>query len=171
VLNDIILVGRVTDHNTEAGNLVTTLRQRIDNTLNIVMAASSMPKVYHEINIEPYMSVGKGTYVDELIKLAGGQNIFENATDSYPLVSSEALFDQNPDVMFFPLGMPGAGGTQRFWGSFEEVQTRPAWDSINAVRNDKLYEVENGIIVSRPGPRLIDGLEAIARIIHPELFR
>jgi iron complex transport system substrate-binding protein len=130
-----------------------------------VKNATTRPTVYHEIWSDPYMSIGKGTFVDEVIKLAGGQNIFENATTDYPIVSSEAIIEQNPDIIVFPTQM----GVESFWGDFETVANRPGWSSINAVKNNKMYAV-NGDIIDEPGPRQVDALEILAKIIHPEIF-
>jgi iron complex transport system substrate-binding protein len=150
---------------TEATEMVNDMQQRIDAVVNGVKQATTKPKVYHEIWSDPYMSVGKGTFVDNAIKLVGGQNIFENATNAYPEVSSEAVIEQNPDIIVFPTQM----GVESFWGDFETVANRPGWSSINAVKNDKMYAV-NGDIIDEPGPRQVDSLEILAKIIHPEIF-
>jgi iron complex transport system substrate-binding protein len=112
------------------------------------------------------MSVGPETFIDELIVLAGGENIFNDATTSWPIVSSEAIIEKNPDVMFFPDMYMGVGN---FYETIEAVEERPGWDSINAVQNGALYEI-NADIISRSGPRLVDALEIIAKMVHPEIF-
>jgi iron complex transport system substrate-binding protein len=165
IMKNMITVGKATNHETEATEMVNDMQQRIDAVVNGVKQATTKPKVYHEIWSDPYMSVGKGTFVDNAIKLAGGQNIFENATNAYPEVSSEAVIEQNPDIIVFPTQM----GVESFWGDFETVANRPGWSSINAVKNDKMYAV-NGDIIDEPGPRQVDSLEILAKIIHPEIF-
>ena len=111
------------------------------------------------------MSVGKGTFVDNAIRMAGGQNIFENATDAYPVVSSEAIISENPDIMVFPTQM----GVDSFWGDYSTVAARAGWSTISAVVNQKMFTV-NGDIIDEPGPRQVDSLEILAKIIHPEIF-
>ncbi len=165
IMKNIIAVGKATNHETEATALVNDMQKRIDAVVNSVKQATTKPKVYHEIWSDPYMSVGKGTFVDDAIKLAGGQNIFENATDLYPVISSEAVIEQNPDIIVFPSQM----GVESFWGNFQTVANRPGWNSVNAVENNKMYAV-NGDIIDEPGPRQVDSLEILARIIHPEIF-
>jgi cobalamin transport system substrate-binding protein len=165
IMKNMLTVGKATNHETDASVAVDDMQQRIDTVVNGVKQAATRPKVYHEIWSDPYMSVGKGTFVDNAIKLAGGQNIFENATDSYPVVSSEAVIEQNPDIIVFPTQM----GVESFWGDFETVASRPGWSSINAVKNDKMFAV-NGDIIDEPGPRQVDSLEILAKIIHPEIF-
>jgi iron complex transport system substrate-binding protein len=166
VLRDILLVGRATDRYSEAVALESEIKQRIDAVANQAADATSTPKVYHEVWNEPLMSAGPGTFIDEIITLAGGENIFNDATTSWPTVSSEAIIEKNPDVMVFPdMYM----GRQNFYETIEAVENRPGWDIISAVQNDAIYEI-NADIISRSGPRLADALEALAKMIHPEIF-
>jgi iron complex transport system substrate-binding protein len=111
------------------------------------------------------MSVGPKSWISSLITLVGGQNIFENATNTYyPVVSSEAIIQQNPDVMVF---VPQGG--QYFWGSLNDVANRTGWNIISAVKNNKMYVTPEGI-VEKPDPRTADAVEILAKIIHPEIF-
>ncbi|WNZ29888.1 MAG: ABC transporter substrate-binding protein [Candidatus Bathyarchaeota archaeon] len=166
LLGDILLIGRAVDQNTEAAALVSNMRARMDSIAAQLLAATTTPTVYHEVWNEPLMSVGPNTFIDELITLAGGENIFSDATTSWPTVSSEAIIVKNPDVMFFPDMYMGVGN---FYETIEAVGSRPGWGSITAVKNDALYEI-NADIISRSGPRLIDALELIAKMVHPEIF-
>lgn len=166
VLQDILLVGRATYKNAEASDLVIEMRAKMDAVATQLMAETTTPKVYHEVWGDPLMSVGPGTFIDELITLAGGTNIFNDATTSWPTISSEAVIEKNPDVMFFPDMYMGVGN---FYETIEAVASRPGWDSITAVQNNALYEITADII-SRSGPRLVDALEEIAKMVHPEIF-
>lgn len=166
VMQDILLVGRATYKNAEASDLVTEMRARMDAVATQLMAATTTPKVYHEVWGDPLMSVGPGTFIDDLITLAGGTNIFNDATTSWPTISSEAIIEKNPDVMFFPDMYMGVGN---FYETIESVASRPGWGSITAVQNNALYEIDADII-SRSGPRLVDALEEIAKMVHPEIF-
>jgi iron complex transport system substrate-binding protein len=165
VLKNIQLIGNATNHAVDSTALVNSLQQRIDTVVREVKNATTKPKVYDEVYSDPYTSVGKGTFIDNLIKLAGGQNIFENATTAYPKVSSESIIAQNPDLIIFPSNM----GAAAFWGTFADVSNRPGWSSINAIINQKLYVVSADAI-NQPGPRQVDALEALAKILHPEIF-
>jgi iron complex transport system substrate-binding protein len=166
VIRDILIVGRATNHYDEAVALESEINQRIEAVTSQVVLASTTPKVYHEVWNDPLMSAGPGTFIDELITMAGGKNIFEDATTSWPTISSEAIIDKNPDVMFFPdMYM----GRSNFYETIEAVKDRPGWDTITAVKNDALYEI-NADIISRSGPRLVDALEEIAKMVHPEIF-
>ena len=165
IMQNMLTVGKATGHEAEAQAAVNSMQQRIDAVVNGVKNATTRPTVYHEIWSDPYMSVGKGTFVDNVIRLAGGQNIFENATDAYPVVSSEAIISENPAIMIFPTQM----GIESFWGNYAIVASRAGWSSIAAVANNKMYTV-TGDIIDEPGPRQVDSLEILAKIIHPEIF-
>ncbi len=165
VLSDIQMVGRVTGKETEAAEIVTSMSQRISTVVNGIKNANTIPKVYCEVWIDPYMSVGPKSWISSLIAMTGGQNIFENATNTYyPSVSSEAIIQQNPDVMIF---LPQGGNY--FWGSFDDVANRTGWNEINAVKNNKMYATPEGLIET-PSPRTVDAIEILAKIIHPEIF-
>jgi iron complex transport system substrate-binding protein len=165
VLQNMITMGKATGHQAEAEAKVAALQARIDVVVNGVATATTRPKVYHEIWSDPYMSIGKGTFVDNAIRMAGGQNIFENATEAYPTVGSEAIISENPGIMVFPTQM----GVESFWGNYTTVAARAGWGSIDAVANQKMFTV-SGDIIDEPGPRQVDSLEILAKIIHPEIF-
>ncbi len=166
VLDDIMLVGRAVYKESEAADVVKDMRARIDSVTTQAASATTTPTVYHEVWNDPLMSVGPNTFIDELITLAGGENIFNDATTNWPMVSSEAVIAKNPDVMFFPDMYMGQGN---FYETIETVEGRAGWDSITAVQNGDLYEI-NADIISRSGPRLVDALEQIAQMVHPEIF-
>ena len=165
VLESILLIGRATGNHVEAGEFAREIRERIDAVSNTAAGAASTPKVYHEVWGPDIQSAGPGTFIDELITLAGGENIFHDAISSFPVVSSETVIAKNPDVMIFPHMYMGTVS----WGTYADVAGRPGWDAITAIQNDAFYIIDASII-SRSGPRLADALETIAEMIHPELF-
>ena len=165
VLESILLIGRATGNHIEAGELVSDLRQRIDTVTNTASEAASIPQVYHEVWGPDIQSAGPGTFIDELITLAGGENIFHDAISSFPIVSSETVIEKNPDVIIFPNLYMGTTP----WGTYEDIESRPGWSAITAIQNDNFYTIDASII-SRSGPRLADALEVLAEMIHPEIF-
>lgn len=162
VLDDILLVGKASGNADEASNLVEKLRQKIDAVAKKSKAASHRPKVYFEVWNDPNMSVNSGTWIGNVINLAGGANVFSEAVSEWPIIDSEDIVQRNPDIIVFPV----IAGVPRFWGSFEDVKKRPGWKNVNAVRNGSIYEVPREFI-SRPGPRLVDALEMLEQMIHP----
>jgi iron complex transport system substrate-binding protein len=165
VLEAVLLIGRATGNHVEASALVSELRARIDAVVNTVAGADSIPTVYHEVYGPDIQTAGPGTFIDELITLAGGQNIFHDAVTSFPIVSSETVIEKNPDVIIFPNMYMGLIP----WGTYDDIASRPGWDSITAIKNGNFYIIDASII-SRSGPRLVDALEELAGMIHPELF-
>ena len=166
LLKDILLVGRATGNEIKASNLVTEMRTRIDSVVNKVTNVPTTPKVYHEVWRDPLRSAGPGTFVDDLITLAGGENIFNDASTSWPTVSSETVIEKNPEVIFLPDNYMGETDLPL---TIETIKDRAGWNLITAVQNDAIYEID-GNTISRAGPRLVDALELIAKMIHPEIF-
>ena len=162
ILDNILLVGRASGNSVEASKLVKKLRQKIDSVIKKSKEASHRPKVYFEVWNDPYMSVSSGTWIGDIINLAGGANIFGDEVSEWPIINSEDIVQRNPDIIVFPV----VPGVPRFWGSFKDVKNRLGWKNVNAVRNGYLYEVPRDFI-SRPGPRLVKALEIMEKIIHP----
>ena len=158
-------VGQMTGHNVSG--LVDALKARVTAVDEKVALASARPTVFYELDAtdasKPY-SYGPGTFGDLLISRAGGENLVTLAgiTDAYPQVSLEQLVATNP--MFIVLG-------DSMWGvTVESVHSRPGWEGLDAVENDRIFAFDDNL-VSRPGPRLVDGLEELAKLLHPDLFK
>lgn len=162
VLDDILLVGKATGNSVQASNFVESLRQRIARVITISKTPSHKPKVYFEIWNDPYITVNSRTWIGNLISLAGGTNVFGEVDSEWPIIQSEDIIQQNPDIMVFPV-IPDV---RRFWGSFKDVKKRSGWKNITAVKNSSLYEVPRDCI-SRPGPRLVGSLEMFVEMFHP----
>jgi iron complex transport system substrate-binding protein len=162
---NIETVGALTGHTAEAATFVASLKARVAAVDAKVATASSHPSVYYELDgtdpTKPYTS-GGGTFVDQLIKRAGGVNIFTQLNSPWPQVSLEQLLVDNPQIIL--LGDSAYGETP------DKVSARPGWGSLLAVKNKQIYPFDDNL-VSRPGPRLVDGLEALAKMIHPDLFK
>ena len=171
VLQNIELVGNATGKRAEATALVNDITSRIDAVANKVAGVESKPKVYYEVwfSAQSIWSVGAKGFETELIAKAGGVNIFENDSLDHFQTDSEVIISKNPDIILLPVGMETLGVETPFWVSFDTVKARPAWDSISAVQNDKLYQID-GDAIQRAGPRMADMIETLAEIFHSELF-
>ena len=117
------------------------------------------PAVYYEVASKPLMAAGPKSFIGELLRRAGARNIFEATMDEYPFINPEEVVRQSPQIILVP-DHPGA---------VNGVLTRNGWHLIEAVREKRVFTINEGI-VSRAGPRIGDGLELIARAIHPERF-
>lgn len=158
VLANLELVGKATGHADEAEALIDSLQIRIDAIVNKVADISNKPKVYVEISADPLMSVGPGGYLGDLVTLAGGKNVFDDAAMPWPMVSYEAVIGKNPTVIL---------STHTALNTFS---TRPGWTSIDAVANNKVYKLESDNIYIRPGPRFVTALEELSKMFHPDIF-
>jgi len=166
VFENIRLVGKAAGQLEAARELTTKLEQRTKAVTDKAkdLPDSQRPRVFYEIQYEPLMTAGPGTFIDDLIHLAGGVNIASDAAAKYPVYNLETLIERNPEVIIIS-----------FWhgsiaASVEGVKSRKRWQIIDAVKNNRVYGI-NADLVSRPGPRIVDGIEEMARFIHPDLFR
>ena len=164
-LTEIRLVGQLTHSSATADALVKSLQQRID-TVKLKVASAQPVSVYMEVGFTPPppYAVGGGSFENDVLTDAGGRNIFAAQTDNggYPSVSVESIIAANPQVIILT-EEPAYGGDP------QQVYTRPGWANIAAITSRRVYNI-NPDIVSRPGPRLVDALEQVAKMLHPDLF-
>ncbi len=161
------LTAQLTGHEAEAQTLIDGLKKRVAAVDEKILPSSLKPSVFYELDstdpAKPY-SAGTGTFVDLLINRAGGENLpgLAGITDAYPQVSIEQVVKTDPDIIILGDSM---------WGTtVESVAQRPGWEKLKAVTTKKVLTFDDNL-VSRPGPRLVDGLEALAKLLHPELFK
>ena len=158
------IVAQLTGHEVDAAQLIEDLKARVAAVDEKIATATEKPTAFYELDAtdpaKPY-TVGKGTFITLLIERAGGQNIAGDL-DGYPQLSLEQVVAADPD--FIILGDSAYGITP------ESVATRPGWDGLSAVTNNQVFPFDDNL-VSRPGPRLVEGLEALAKLLHPELFQ
>jgi len=167
VLEAINLVGQLTGKAEEASRLTTEMQNRIqavtDKTAGIPEA--QRPRVFYILWHDPLMTVGSETRIHEIMEKAGGINIAQDLTDEYPKISLEATIMANPQVI---IAGSGHGSSQDM--PFSYALTEPRLAEVAARQNNRVYEIDADL-TSRPGPRIIDGLEKLAGFIHPELFK
>jgi len=117
--------------------------------------------VFWELDAMLYTG-GKDSFVDGLITLAGGDNVGRRLEGEWPQFNLEALIEADPEVIVL--------ADHAFGETAEQVKARPGWSAITAVKENRLIEVEDINLVSRPGPRVGEAVEYIARALHPDLF-
>jgi iron complex transport system substrate-binding protein len=165
ISSDITAVGQITGQDEQATQLTGAMKAKFEALKAKLATAKAKPRVYWELDAtdpaKPY-SVGPGNFVSDLIGLAGGANIFEQASSPFPQVSAEQIVAADPEVIILSDAAYGI--------TVESVGQRPGWQAIQAVKQQRVAPIDDNL-VSRPGPRIVDGLEATARIIHPELFK
>ena len=158
-------VGQLTGHSQEAEQLVQGLQNRVSAVETKVSQVEERPLVFYELDStdpDAPWTAGPNTFIDTLIRMAGGTNLGGSMQDAWTQVSVEELLVQNPEMIV--LGDATWGGV-----TLEDVQARESWAGMQAVEEGKIYTFDDNL-VSRPGPRMVDGLEAFAKLFHPELF-
>jgi iron complex transport system substrate-binding protein len=136
------------------------LASRVDR---IVQKTRSLPKplVFVQIQVKPIMTVNRDTFHHDLIRLSGGRNMTGNEPITYPRISLEEVIRRKPEVILISSMERG--------GRFEKARREWfEWASIPAVQTGRVHLIDSDLI-DRPSPRLIEGLEAMARFIHPEV--
>ncbi len=166
VMASIKLVGQVTGKQKEATDLVAEMQKRIKAVTDKTdsLPSEQRPGVFYLLWHDPLMTSGLGTLQDELIVKAGGTNI-AGELDSYATIGLEAVIQANPEVIIAGVGM-GSGEDQ----PLQFVLTEERLRGVDARISRRLYGVDNDL-TGRAGPRIVDALEAFARVIHPELFQ
>ncbi len=161
VMASILAIGDLLQSSDKAQGIVADMRRRVDIVKQKVSRVQRKPRVFVQIGISPIVSVGNATFMHELITLAGGINVAAGTTP-YPRFSREQVISQGPEVMVIA-SMARAT-------VFEQVKAQwMQWPAIPAVRNRAVHIAPSNTF-DRPTPRLVDGLEQMARYIHPRLF-
>ncbi len=146
VYAEIIEAGKLTGHEKEAENLASSIKKRIEKPGN-----TPAQEVYWEVWNAPYMSIGRNSFINGIIEASGGSTIFADLESAYPVVSEESIIARNPSVILLPSDSPE---------TLDSIRSRPGWETISAVQNGKVYKI-NGDIISRPGPRIAEAVEAV----------
>jgi iron complex transport system substrate-binding protein len=167
VLGSLRAVGRLTGASAAAEGVAAEMQRRWSAVEARTRTARARPRVLFEVDATDPAAVtaaGPGTFIDAMIVAGGGQNVLATLTpgQQYPRISAEAVLQADPDLIL--LGNAAFGQTR------ETVALRPGWSALRAVQQGAVAELGDPNLVSRPGPRLVEGLEEVARAIHPDLF-
>jgi iron complex transport system substrate-binding protein len=155
-------IGALLNADEKAEALVHRMQARIRHVKSRVAGSSCRPRVFFQIGISPIVSVGTDTFIHEIIGLAGGKNLAQGPIP-YPRFSREQVVGLAPDV-FIITSMDRSG-------AFEKIKSEwDRWPGLPAVKNGRIYLVDSNLF-DRPSPRLVDALELLARLIHPERFK
>lgn len=150
-----VLLNKQAEAQAVAGNM-----KQVKADIEAKLAGVEKRSVYLEFS--PGWTVGSGEFLDDLVTIAGGMNV-ANEQPSWYEINSEAIIAKNPEVIIYP----DLGEEQS--SILAGIMSRPGWDVVDAVKNDRMVMVNNDPLV-RVGPRLVEGLQDIAAAIHPELF-
>lgn len=155
-------IGQVVGRQREALSIVGSMQKRkekvIERTKDLLR-----PKVFLQIGESPIVTVGKGSFGDDLIRLAGGENIAAKDREMYPRLGMEEILKRAPEVILIS-SMDPKGDYGRILREWER------WKAIPAVKQGRIHLIDSDLI-DRPSPRIIEGLEEMARLIHLERFK
>jgi len=151
-------LGRVLNWQQPTDKLAAGLRARVAAVRGRVQG-HPQPKVLFVVWYRPLITAGKATFISDVIRSAGGISISDDLQGEWPRMGLEEVLKRNPDIILFPR-------TEAFAPGLEDFQKLPGWGKLPAVQARRLYLVSETIM--RPSPRLIDALEEVAAILHPE---
>jgi iron complex transport system substrate-binding protein len=164
ILDNILLVGELTGREEQARELVSKLQARIERVRSRTEFLEERPRVLAIEWLEP-LYVG-GHWVPELIELAGGEAINPPGEPSYEIAWEDVeIFD--PEVIVL---MPCGFSPERTLEEINRLTEYENWEELRAVKNGQVYLTYGSYYFNRPGPRIVIGLEILAKILHPELF-
>jgi iron complex transport system substrate-binding protein len=166
VLNDVVRVGKATGTLREAKEVFSRLQGRVNKVRERCSSPGlERPKVFCLEWLDPvYCS---GHWMPELVDYAGGKEILGRFDEPSTVVKWETVLEANPEVLFVTVC---GYNVQRTLSEISTLTEKPGWSEIQAVKDGKVYVLDSPAYYSRSGPRLVDGLEIMAYLLHPELF-
>jgi iron complex transport system substrate-binding protein len=162
ILQSIAHIGQVVNREKEARAIIEGMRKRSERVMNLTQGLPR-PKVLMQIGEAPIVTAGKGSFGDDLIRRAGGENIAGKEKEVYPRLGMEEILKRSPEVIVISSMDP-----KRDYQELLQEWTR--WKTIPAVKNGRIYLIDSDLL-DRPSPRIIEGLEKLASVLHPERFK
>jgi iron complex transport system substrate-binding protein len=168
IMQDFELLGKLTGRQKEASAITSDMERRLTDISRRVQDTTKVMVFYTfaVTDLNNPWSAGPGSFVDALITLAGGQNVV-SGTEAWIQVSVEQVLGGNPELIIVDTSMGSA--VESLETLRTQMNSHPAWKETTAVKHDNIFAID-GNLLNRPGPRIIEGLEEMARIIHPEIF-
>lgn len=166
VLDAVVLIGLATGKDELAFHVESILKRRIEAVTSRTdgLSDAQRPKVFYILWHDPLMTVTSKTLIHELITQAGGLNIAADLEGEYPTIDLEAVLMADPEVI-----VVGSGHGTGEDAPYQFALTEPRLAKVAARLNGRVYEIDSDL-TSRPCPRIVTGLETMAKLIHPELF-
>jgi iron complex transport system substrate-binding protein len=166
ILDNILLIGKITNVNQSADVLVAELLDRISAVTDKTneLPESSRPGIFHIIWHDPIWSMGRNTYINDLFNYAGGRNIFADEFENSRIVSMESIVQANPQIIL----VSGMGTTGDI--IFDAIKQEQRLSTTDAFINNRIYKISDSNIIERSGPRIVEGLDELSKLFHPEIF-
>ncbi|MEO0009431.1 MAG: cobalamin-binding protein [candidate division WOR-3 bacterium] len=134
------------------------LAESLRRSLKAIPAFTDTPRVYIEIAAAPLMSVGNSTFINDIVRIAGGRNIFDDVVQPYPVIAPEDVVRRNPEVIIIlhPQALQA------------DVRQRVGWGQVSAVQQDRICDRLDEDIFFRPGPRVVEAIYLLLQLLHPD---
>lgn len=160
VFISMLRLGELLGEQNRAASVVAELRTRAEKVESVVKSVKPI-KVFYQVSGEPLYTIGREAYLTDLVRRAGGLSVTAGVPSAFPRYSEESALAAQPEAIILPTGgsMGSTNGTVAL-----SLKNSPA------AQNKRVYKI-NDDHLSRPGPRLLDGLEEMARALHPEAFK
>lgn len=161
VFGSILLLGELTGNERQAEALARSMRERIEAVTGVLADVEQGPRVFYELAADLY-TASPDTFIGGMLQLLKAQNVARGAASPFPQLSAEAVIDADPEVVLL--------SDAEYGESLETVAARPGWAGVSAVLSGRVHAIDPDI-VNRPGPRIVEGIEAMARALYPDRFR
>lgn len=160
VYDEIEMIGKALNAIDKADEVITNMK---DQTQLLLTRIKGLPgkRVFYEVWHDPLMSAGSGSFIDDIITMAGGENIAKDMASEFGEFSQELVLERDPEVYLT---------TDDGFKTVEEIKARAGYSDMTAVKDERIYFLDSDIM-SRPGPRMVQALELVARTVHPATFQ
>lgn len=165
ILDTILIVGEETGQEDKAKAILLDLERRVERIRSVTCSVRTRPKVFCMEWMDPIMAGGH--WVPEMVQLAGGQDHLGRAGERSVAIDWDDVVQYQPQVLVI---MPCGYKIRRTLSEMDRLASKPGWFDLPAVRAGQVYVVDSPAYFSRPGPRIVTGLDILAQILHPELF-
>lgn len=163
VFDTIAMIGKATGETKKAEELNKGMQGKLAEIKAKAGEIKDKKKVFVEVSPAPEVfTTGKNTFMDEMISMINAENI-ANDQEGWIQMDQEAIIDRNPDVIITTYGFYTENAT-------ELVLSRQGWENVNAIKNKQVIDVDSDR-VTRPGPRIVEGVEDLAKAVYPEVFK
>ncbi|WP_433945772.1 ABC transporter substrate-binding protein [Paenibacillus sp. SN-8-1] len=165
VIQDIDTYGQITDHQAEAKKVTDQMKKELQQVTDAVKSVTNKQKKKVYIEFSPGFTVGKGEFMDEMISLSGGVNVAGDLT-GWQQINEENIIKANPDVILYAKSVVDENNKTLA----DIIKARSGWDKITAIKDNRVVGLDDNLL-SRPGPRVTQGLIEVAKAIYPDLVK
>ncbi|SHJ01261.1 ABC transporter substrate-binding protein [Lutispora thermophila] len=162
IYDSIAMVGKLVGKETEAEEIINNIHKDIEEIENKVMG-KERKKVFYLVWKDPLYTAGQGTYINEIIQIAGGQNVATEIT-GWGQYSFEELLKQNPDILIAAFHSTDEGMRK------EDIMKDELFSKLPCIREGNIHVMSDDNIVSRPGPRVVEAIREMAKALHSDSF-